>query len=506
MLPQVATLPEERVYRLPGGVEIAYDRLTEAERAEADVELAEFAALVRRNPLMGFEWHSEAQRVFLAARTRVVAAIAGNRFGKTTSLIVRALIDLLPAEALPPHLRAFKRFHGRIDGWIVCGTEAKIFDTMKPALEQWVGAEFFRGGNWGKAFNGERMQLTFADGSTVTFKTYEQHSSTLTSASLWFVGYDEPPPKDHREECRTRLVDHGGYEMFAMTPIKTNTGYIKKAIFKQREAPHITLVRGSIHDNSAIPEANKLAWFADMESNQDLHMRARMYGEFVNAGGQIYELFERRVIERPAAGSIRGLDVVVGIDPGVRNCGIVFGAFDAENVGTIFDELLLQDATVADYAREIRRKLDTWMIPLSGVQFVIDPASRSRSQINAESVQSALAVEGIYCTDGQNAVEAGIQQVRGRLQAERLWVGRNCVLLRDEADEYEAEDRDDGEFKPVKQNDHLMDAMRYLCMARPWYPSLEAAAPQRNLGFVANHSFDLSGAAASEAHPFGAMI
>jgi hypothetical protein len=32
------------------------------------------------------------------------------------------------------------------------------------------------------------------------------------------------------------------------------------------------------------------------------------------------------------------------------------------------------------------------------------------------------------------------------------------------------EDRPDGEFKVVKENDHRLDALRYGLMSRPWYP------------------------------------
>jgi hypothetical protein len=34
-----------------------------------------------------------------------------------------------------------------------------------------------------------------------------------------------------------RLVDYGGYELFAMTPLKANTGWIRREIFKKREQP-----------------------------------------------------------------------------------------------------------------------------------------------------------------------------------------------------------------------------------------------------------------------------
>lgn len=474
----------ERIIRLPGNRSIYYDRLTAKEREEVDRELAIFFEIIEANPIQGFDWHSEAQHEFLASQTPITAAFAGNQFGKSTVLCVKALIELLPAIALPERLRQFKRFKPPVHGWLVCPTEDKIFDSLMPALTKWAGPEQFKGGSWGKAFHGERMQLRFDCGSTLTFKTYKQDPSTLGGATLHFVGYDEPPPRETREECLTRLARHNGFELFAMTPLQTNTGWVRREIFKRREHPDITVVRGSMHEN---PYLDKTAVARILETyHSDLWRRAREFGDFVDVGGQIYELFERRVIEPPTPEQLP-TDIVIGIDPGVRNCGVCFIAFGKDGVATIFDELLLQDATVEDYARSIYRKLDDWLIPRvgpCGPLYVIDPAARSRSQVSAISVQSALAVLGVGCADGQNNVEAGIQQVRGRLQHERLVISRACRQLRDEADEYAAEDRPGGEFKPIKENDHILDAMRYACMARPWFPQFEADAPLRNLGFT----------------------
>jgi hypothetical protein len=69
-----------------------------------------------------------------------------------------------------------------------------------------------------------------------------------------------------------------------------------------------------------------------------------------------------------------------------------------------------------------------------------------------------------------------------------------------------AEDRPDGEFKPIKENDHILDAMRYACMARPWFAQMESQAPQRNLGFVPGMAPPAERLHLSpEATPMGAM-
>ncbi len=505
LAPPTPESPPDRVIKLPGGRVIHYDRLTPAEREDADKLLAEFELIVKRSPIQGFEPHGPAQARFIEAQTKMIAAIAGNRFGKTTSLVVWMLKECLPKEALPSWLRALRRFDERVDVWIMVPSEDKILDSLKPAFEKWVGARYFKGGSWGRAYNGESRTLTLVNPhagtgvswSTVAFKTYKMDASTLGGASLWAVGYDEPPPRAHREEGRTRLVDHDGVELFAFTPITTNVAYAKKIIWNRREDPDITLVRGSIHDNTVLPAHAIAAW--EREFADDPLLAARRDGDFVDVGGQIYPLLERRVIEPwdPAAKAPGRFEtVVVAIDPGVRNCGITFVDWDNHDVGTVFDELLIQDGDVETYAQEIRATLARWGIPVDAVHFVIDPKSAQvRSMVDKQTVQTALASQGIFCSPAEQAVEAGVFQVNGRLKRNRLWVCRNCTKLRAEADEYVAKPRDDGVFEVLKQHDHLCDSLRYACMTHPYYPDYEAAAPSRDLGapaFVPNRALAAS--------------
>jgi len=479
-----------RIIRLPGKQPIIYDRLTPEQQQALDEWLVkEWAPTVQRNPLAGWEPHSPQQRAFMEAKTAVVAAFAGNRFGKSTSLVVRSLLECLPAEMLPERLRKWKRFDAPAHGWLLCPTEDKIFDTFRGAFEKWCPAEGFYGGSWGKAFNGARMELRFQCGSSIGFKTYKQDASTLGGAALHFVGFDEPPPLLHREECMTRLIDYGGYEMYAMTPLKTNTGWIRRDIYKKREAPHITVIKGSMHDNPLLAQETKDLVLSMYSS--DLWRQAREFGDFVDVGGLIYEGFERAVVKEPFHGGfVRTLDVVVGIDPGIRNAGFVWVGFDNENVAFVFDELLIQDGTPSGYVDGIRAINARW--GLRDPLYVIDPAARQRSQVNAETVQSELTRLGIYTMNGQNDVEAGIQQLRDRLKHGRVHVSPMCVGLRDEIDEYAAEEREDGQFKVIKQNDHRADSLRYALMSRPWYPEVEDQAPDRNLGWVPGVAPDMT--------------
>jgi hypothetical protein len=492
---------------------------TPEDQAAFDEWVAETNAVFEENPLLGFEPHPPGpdgrrpQLEFIEATSAVVAAFAANQFGKSTILTVCGLREAIDPDFLPDLLRRTKRsLPGPTHGWIFCPTEDKIYDSFQPAFEDWCPRSAFKGGSWGKAFNGARMQLSMAGGSTITFKTYKQDPSTLGGARLHWVAYDEPPPKKHREEGRMRLVRYGGYEMFAMTPLDTNTAYVRRSIWKKRESPHITVVRGSIHDNPHLDKATVQNALGDLS---DIWRRAREFGEFVDVGGLIYPDWEKCLASAPwSRETVRSWDVVVGIDPGIRNAGIVFVGFDGDETAHVFDAHLLQDCTPKDYAAAIRQTLARWGLREDRVSFVADPASRQRGQTNAETVMSALANERIYCNPGQNDVQAGIGQLRARMAHGRFWVSPErtpgLLGLRDEADEYAAkepaEGQDDSHMEVVKSHDHRLDALRYAVMERFWDPVAEGEAPLQNLGFDPERAADLSTfRTVPEDHPMGFM-
>lgn len=470
-------------------------KLVEAAKKSPELlqELVAIDELWQINPLQFFEPHSEAQWEWFEASTDIIAAFAGNQFGKTTCLAVQALVECVDREILPETLLQYKRYDAPVTGWIVCPTTDKFYDSLIPAFEKWTPKEQYLGSSWKMAWSKERRTLTFKNGSVIAFKTYEQDPSTLGGAQVHFVGYDEPPPRKHREECMTRLLRFGGYEMFAMTPLETNTGWVRRDIYRKREAPHITVIRGSMHDNPTLDQRRKQV-ILDSYQN-DLWRRAREFGDFIDVGGLIYPDFERCVAKEPwSPDFIQSLDTVVSIDPGIRNAGIVWVGFDKDLSAYVFAEALLQDKTPADYAEAIRKGNQHW--GLRNVSYVVDPAARARGQTNAETVLAALAKEGIYCNTGQNDVQAGIGQLRIRMEKGRFHVSPECRGLRDEADDYAAKEPDEGKdsshMEPIKGNDHRLDALRYACMERFWDPMMEAQAPERQLGYVPNEAPDMA--------------
>lgn len=485
-----------------------YERTKDPEVGKILNQLVE---LRKENPLLFFEPHKPGpdgrrpQLEFIQAKTPRIAAIAGTRFGKSTVLGITALREALPREVLPPLLAKTKRFDAPTHGWIMLPTEAKITDSFEPVFKKWCPPAEFFGGSYGRAFNGASFTLRFKCGSSIAFKTYKQDASTLGGAGLHWVGYDEPPPRKHVEEGGYRLNDTGGFEMFAFTPLDTNTGFVHREIYKKREDPDITVVRGSIHDNKTLDAKT----VARNLARSDLYRKAREFGDFVLGGGLIYPDFDRCVVEHAfSPAQIRTWDIVVGIDPGMRNCGIVWVGFDDELVAHVFHEELMQDCTAKQYAERINKVNAIYGIRPS---YVVDPAAKQRAQANGMTVLAELINERIYPNIGQNDHELGFGQVRVRMDNKRLLVSPLCRGLRDEADEYAGkepeEGQDDSHIDPIKGNDHRLDALRYAIMERYWDPEVEADAPNRQLGWRPGQDIpDYLPGPAAEAQPMGFMM
>jgi len=156
-----------------------------------------------------------------------------------------------------------------------------------------------------------------------------------------------------------------------------------------------------------------------------------------------------------------------GMDVGWNFTAVVFGAHDPDNdVLYIYDAYKRKKAEPEIHAAAITKRYPAGF-KLPGV---IDPASRGRSQVDGRSLLQLYRKEGLHLIPADNAVEAGIDAVWGRLSTGRLRIARH---LSDVFDEYRLYRRNEI-GKIVKENDHYMDAMRYLVMT-----GLKVAKPIR---------------------------
>lgn len=147
-----------------------------------------------------------------------------------------------------------------------------------------------------------------------------------------------------------------------------------------------------------------------------------------------------------------------GMDVGWNRTACIWGAWD-RHADTIYlyREYYVGQAAPAVHASAIR-------LPDSWIPGAIDPASAGSSQLDGRKLSELYRQLGLNLINADNSVvgpEGGIQTVYQRLVSGRLKVFKT---LRNWTAEYRIYRRNE-DGKIIKENDHLMDATRYLVMS-----------------------------------------
>lgn len=143
------------------------------------------------------------------------------------------------------------------------------------------------------------------------------------------------------------------------------------------------------------------------------------------------------------------------LDVGWNKTAAVWGAWNQDDDTVyLYAEHYRGHAEPSVHAAAIRAK-GKW------IPGVIDPAARGRAQKDGDQLIQNYVDLGLLLEKADNAVEAGLYQVWERLSGGRLFIFKSLQNWLTEFRIY----RRDEHGKIVKQNDHLMDATRYLIMS-----------------------------------------
>ena len=146
---------------------------------------------------------------------------------------------------------------------------------------------------------------------------------------------------------------------------------------------------------------------------------------------------------------------VYGMDVGWNRTAVVWGAWNREtDTIYIYSEYYRGQAEPSLHAEAVKAR-GLW------IPGVIDPASRGRSQRDGFQLLEDYKNLGLDVEVAFNGVESGIYQVWQRLSTGRLKVFKSLPSWCSEFRLY----RRDEKGRIVKENDHLMDATRYLVMS-----------------------------------------
>ena len=105
----------------------------------------------------------------------------------------------------------------------------------------------------------------------------------------------------------------------------------------------------------------------------------------------------------------------------------------------------------------------------------VDPA--------AASLKIALRQADIPVLDANNDVLLGIKIVSKFISGKNLIIHKSCTTLREHIQSYAWDPKaaDRGEDKPIKKNDHILDATRYACCSA--FPQGEFGHPDENISY-----------------------
>jgi hypothetical protein len=140
---------------------------------------------------------------------------------------------------------------------------------------------------------------------------------------------------------------------------------------------------------------------------------------------------------------------------GWNRTAAVWAAIDREtDTAYLYSEYYRGQAEPVVHAEAIRSR-GAW------IQGVIDPAARGRTQTDGEQLLKAYVNLGLLVTVAHNGVESGLFEVWQRLSTGRLKVFATLTNWLTEFRLYRRDERG----HVVKENDHLMDATRYLAVS-----------------------------------------
>lgn len=169
------------------------------------------------------------------------------------------------------------------------------------------------------------------------------------------------------------------------------------------------------------------------------------------------------------------------LDVGWNRTAAIWGAHDTEtDVLYLYSEHYRGQAEPPVHAEAIRAR-GRW------IPGVIDPAARGRAQRDGESLMNIYKELGLDLSPADNSLEAGLHETWIRLSTGRLKVFKT---LQNWLSEYRFYQRDEKGRVKDGQNDHLMDAMRYLVMSGIKRAVVRPADQWRRRGEHARHTYD----------------
>jgi phage terminase large subunit-like protein len=287
--------------------------------------------------------------------------------------------------------------------------------------------------------------------SELILKSYDQGREAFQGTNRDLVWLDEEAERHIYVECLLRTMTTNGMLILTFTPLQGMTDICRDFLSEQAGETGKFTVQATWEDVPHLSSAAKAELLASIPPYQ---REARSKGVPQLGSGAVYQVPESDIVVSDFAIPDHW-PRAYGMDVGWNKTAALWGARDNESgVIYLYSEHYVGQAEPILHAQAIKSR-GAW------IPGVIDPAAGGRSQVDGAQLIQIYRECGLDLAPAINAVESGIYQVWQLMSAGKLKVFRS---LGNWLSEFRLYQRDkDGRI--VKQNDHEMDATRYLIMS-----------------------------------------
>jgi PBSX family phage terminase large subunit len=243
---------------------------------------------------------------------------------------------------------------------------------------------------------------------------------------------------------KSRVAMTRGQIFISMTPYSLNWLFNEFYLpWQRKEDPRLEVFTWASIDNPNFPKEH---FEAEKKRLSPEEFARRYCGEFAKMEGLVYDLPPAQIIPPK---QINVKDVILGLDFGFNNpaAGVVL-KIDNDNNYFLTNEYY-RAARVQD---EIEDDLRSLRAESSFREVYPDPAEPNRIE--------NMKRHGFYVRTVDKTVILGIDRVRELIRKRQLFVFNTCKNTLDEFNSYRYDPNRPKE-EPIKENDHLMDALRY---------------------------------------------
>lgn len=264
----------------------------------------------------------------------------------------------------------------------------------------------------------------------------------------------------------------GGAKIFATTNPDSPFHWLKKDFLENN--PDVKSWQFILDDNPELPENDKKYLRTQYRG---LWYQRFIEGKWVQAEGSIYDFFDAKLHVIDYAPH-HAKYYVVGVDYGTTNpCAFTLLGFNNSRHPNIWveDEYYFdskvhnRQKTDSEYAEDLQKFIANKAIKA----IYVDPSAVSfRVELQRSGITNIF--------EADNEVIDGIRQVGDLLNSGTLKICKKCSHLMQEFQSYVWDSRSaiTGVDKPLKQNDHLLDSLRYAVYTHMFAKDTKGMSPQ----------------------------